>query len=104
MLSKKPSKAQPHRSPSPLLPPHHTALATTLLHQVKGKKRLPRHQREQLIARARATFKDPLSKDDRLLLARLSYRELNRMGKSNMTEDDRMLLLALRDIKKGNRQ
>lgn len=96
----------PH-PPSPLSIPEPTTsslpcdapLARHLVEKVRNLGRPSPTERESIVAMVRSSSQVPLSEHVRVGLARMSYRQLKRLPKSKLTEEDKLLLNGIIKIK-----
>jgi hypothetical protein len=94
------SSSSSSSSPPDPLQPSYLALARTLIVTARQLAPLSPREKVKMFDRIRAIHKTPLSLDLLLSLARLSPRQLKRLPKGPLVRHDRLIVIAIHDIRK----
>jgi len=99
-----PRPRQTSNDPSPSSPPPQASeidpQVESLLNRAKNLGRLSPRDREDIVNICKDSFRKPLPPEAQVMLARLSHRQLRRLPKSNLSNDDRLLVLRLEEVKR----
>lgn len=79
---------------------YHLSQAKALVDRVQGRSKPTKTERDALVNKLREAFHRPLEIEDLLLMARMSSRQLNRLIKGGLLREDKLVVMALQDIKK----
>lgn len=74
--------------------------ASDICRVAHGMGKLPKAERDLLLVSLAMKYKQPLAESDKVGLARMTKRQLSRLGKGHFCRTDQAFILALIEIKK----